>query len=210
VALTVAFPSDAGPKFNAIAGTNVLSAFTPAAGVSLAAGASQSFTAIYTLSLTDVKNGVGVLNGVTNTAAATAKSPAGTTITAPNSSATTTIVAVPSLTITKQAVLTDTGGLTPAKADLNELVTYTYIITNTGNVPISNVSVNDMHGAPAVVVPLGAAGITNESLSTVGPYGAAASPDTTTNDGIWTTLAPGAAATFKWPHPVTQAEMDHG
>ncbi len=210
VALTVAFPSDAGPKFNGIAGTNTLSAFTPGAGVSLAVGATQSFTATYILSLTDVKNGVGIANGVTNTAAATAKSPAGTTITAPNSNATTTIVAVPSLSIAKTFVLTDTGGLTPAKADLNELVTYTYTITNTGNVPMGNVSANDLHGTPSVVVPLGAGGIASETLSSPGPYGAAASTDTTANNGVWTTLAPGAAATFTWPHTVTQAEIDHG
>ena len=210
VALTVAFPSDAGPKFNGIAGTNTLSAFTPASSVSLAVGASQSFTATYVLSLADVKNGVGIVNGVTNTASATAKSPAGTTITAPNSNATTTIVAVPSLTIAKSFVLTDTGGLTPAKADLNELVTYTYTITNTGNVPMADVSVNDLHGSPSAVVPVGAGGITAEALTTVGPYGAAASTDTTANDGVWTTLAPGAAATFKWLHTVTQPEIDHG
>ena len=210
VALTVAFPSDAGPKFNGIAGTNTLSAFTPAAGVSLAVGATQSFTATYVLSLTDVKNGVGIANGVTNTAAATAKSPAGTTITAPNSSASTTIVAVPSLSIAKTFVLTDTGGLTPAKADLNELVTYTYTITNNGNVPMSTVSANDLHGTPSVVVPLGAGGITSETLTAPGPYGAAASTDSTANDGVWTTLAPGATITVTWPHTVTQAEIDHG
>jgi uncharacterized repeat protein (TIGR01451 family) len=210
VALTVAFPSDVGPKFNGIAGTNVLSAFSPAAGVSLAVGATQNFTTTYVLSLTDVKNGVGITNGVTNTAAATAKSPAGTTITAPNSTATTTIIATSAMQIVKGAVLTDTGGLTPAAADLNELVTYTYTITNVGNVPMSAVSVNDLHGTPGVVVGLGAGGITSESLSTIGPYGAAASPDTTANDGIWTTLAPGAAVKFIWPHTVNQAEIDHG
>ncbi len=210
VPLTAVLPTDAGPKFNAIAGTNALSAFTPAAAVPLAVGASQTFTATYTLSLADVKNAVGLTNGVTNTASATGKSPANATITAANSSTATTIIATPSLTISKTYVLTDTGGLTPAKADLNELVTYSYVITNTGNVPMSNVTINDLHGTPAAVVGLGAGGITSETLTTPGPYGAAASTDTTANDGVWTTLAPGASATFKWPHTVTQAEIDHG
>jgi uncharacterized repeat protein (TIGR01451 family) len=210
VALTAVFPSDAGPKFNAIAGTNTLSAFTPATPVALAAGASQTFTAVYILSLTDMKNGVGIANGVTNTASATGKSPTAVTITAPNSSASTTIVAVPAMTISKTFVLTDTGGLTPAMADLNELLTYTYTITNSGNVPIQNISVNDMHGTPAAAVPLGAGGITTDTLTVIGPFGAAASPDTTANDGIWTTLAPGATITFKWLHNVNQAEMDNG
>jgi uncharacterized repeat protein (TIGR01451 family) len=209
VALTAVFPSDVGPKFNAIAGTNALSAFAPAAPVNLAAGASQTFTAVYILSLADMKNGVGITNGVTNTAAATGKSPTLVTITAPNSTANTTINAVSAITISKGFVLTDTGGGTAAMADLNELITYTYTISNTGNVPLQTISVNDLHGTPAVTVPLGPGGITTDTLTVNGPYGAAASPDTTANDGIWTTLAPGATITFKWLHTVTQAEMDH-
>jgi uncharacterized repeat protein (TIGR01451 family) len=210
VILTSVFPSDVGPKFNGIAGTNALGAFSPAAPVTLAIGASQTFTATYILSLTDVKNAVGINNGVTNIAAATGKSPTAATITAPNSSAVTTITASPVIAIVKSAVLTDTGGLTPTRADLNEIVTYTYMITNNGNVPLTNVSLNDMHGTPAVAVPLGAGGVTSDTLSVPGPYGAAASPDTTANDGIWTTLAPGATVTFTWIHTVDQAEMDHG
>ena len=210
VTITQAFPSDAGPKFNAINGTNSLSAFSPAAGVTLVAGASQTFTATYILSLTDVKNGVGIANGVTNTAAATARNPANAVITAPNSSANTTIPAAPILTLSKTFVLTDTGGLTPTKADLNELVTYTFTISNTGNVPISAISISDLHGTPGVLVPNGAGGITSEILTVPGPYGAGASSDTTANDGIWTLLAPGATITLSWPHTVTQAEIDNG
>jgi uncharacterized repeat protein (TIGR01451 family) len=210
VTLTLAFPSDVGPKFNGIAGTNALSAFSPASSVTLAAGASQTFTATYILSLTDVKNGVGITNGVTNTAAATGRSPAAAVITAPNSNATTTITAAPLISTVKTFVLTDTPGLTAGKADLDEIVTYTYSVTNVGNVPMSNVSVSDMHGTPAVVVPVGAGGITSETLTAPGPYGAAASTDTTANDGVWTTLAPGATITFTWVHTVTQAEVDHG
>jgi hypothetical protein len=95
---------------------------------------------------------------------------------------------------------------------LNQVVTYTYVISNTGNVPLNNVQISDMHGTPAVLVPLGtaASGITNETLTIPGPLGIAASPDATPNNGIWSTLAPGATVTFTWPHPVTQAEMDHG
>jgi hypothetical protein len=209
VTLTNISPTDAGPKFNSIAGTNALSAFSPASVASLTAGSSTTFTATYTISVTDWKNGVGISNGVTNTASATGKNGA-TTITAPNSTASTTITAVPSLSITKTFVLTDLGGGTAGKADLGETVTYTYVITNNGNVPMTNVQVKDMHGTPATLVALGAGGITSETLTTPGPWGAGSSSNTTANDGIWDTLAPGASVTFTWAHTVTQAEVDHG
>lgn len=209
VALTLVAPVDAGPKFNGTAGTNVLSAFTPASVASLAAGATQNFTATYTLSATDVKNAVGVTNGVTNTATAAGKNGA-TTITSPASNATTSITATPSLKITKSFVLTDNGGGTTGKADLNELITYTYVVSNIGNAPLTNISVADLHGTPAVLVGLGAGGIISETLTTAGPLGTAASFDTTANDGIWSTLAPGATVTFTWTHLVTQAEFDNG
>lgn len=46
VSLTNVAPMDGGPKFSGSAGTNALSAFTPASVDSLAAGASQTFTAL--------------------------------------------------------------------------------------------------------------------------------------------------------------------
>ena len=93
---------------------------------------------------------------------------------------------------------------------LGQSITYSYTVSNTGNVPMQNVKVNDLHGSPAVVVPTGGAGITAEALTTAGPLGAGASPDSTTNDGIWTTLAPGATVTFTYAYTVTQADIDRG
>ena len=141
-----------------------------------------------------MKNAVGISAGVSNTATATGKNGAAT-ITSAASTATTTIAAVPSLTISKVFILADTPGGTSAKADLNEIITCTYIISNNGNVPITNVSVNDMHGPPAVLVSLGSGGTTTETLTTPGPLGAAASTDAVANDGVWSVLAPGAAVT---------------
>jgi len=43
-----------------------------------------------------------------------------------------------------------------------------------------------------------------------GPLGAGASPDSTPNDGVWTTLAPGATVHFTYSHTVSQAEVNHG
>ncbi len=93
---------------------------------------------------------------------------------------------------------------------VGQTITYTYTVANNGNVSMSNVQVKDMHGTPAAQIPLGAGGITNETLTVPGPLGAGASPDGTANNGIWSTLAPGATVQFTYSHIVTQAEIDHG
>ncbi len=209
VALTNAFPTDTGPRFNGVNGTNTLSAMSPAAGVPLAVGATATFTATYTLSVLDVYRAAGIANGVTNSANATARN-GGATINAPTSNATTTINAVPALTIQKTPALTDNPGGSAGAADLNEIITYTYVVRNTGNVPLTNVQVADLHGTPGVLVSLGAGGVNNETL-TPGPLGSGAStPDATANNGIWSILAPGASVTFTYTHTVTQAEFDNG
>jgi hypothetical protein len=89
-------------------------------------------------------------------------------------------------------------------------IVYTYTVSNAGNVSIANVQINDMHGTPAVPIALGGSGITAETLTVPGPLGAAASTDTTPNDGVWTNLAPGATVRFNYTHTVTQAEIDNG
>lgn len=110
----------------------------------------------------------------------------------------------PSLTIAK----TFATAATPVV--LGQTVTYSYAVTNNGNVPMQNVQVSDMHGTPAVLVATGGLGVTNENLTAAGSFGASASSDTTPNDGIWTTLAPGASVRFTYTHQVTQAEIDRG
>jgi large repetitive protein len=210
VTMTGVVPTDPGPTFNSFAGTGSLGAYSPATAT-LAPGAQQIFTATYTLSQLDADHGAGIASGVSNTAGATGTTPAAVVYNIPPAgkfTATTTIPAGPKLTMAKVAVLTDSNA--NGKADLGETITYTYTVANTGNVPMTNVTVNDMHGTPAVAVPLGAGGITSETLTVPGPLGAAASADTTANNGIWSTLAPGATVTFTWTHIVTQAEIDHG
>jgi hypothetical protein len=93
---------------------------------------------------------------------------------------------------------------------LGQVITYSYAVTNSGNVPMQNVKISDLHGTPAVLVPTGGTGIKAESLTTPGPLGVAASPDSAANDGIWTTLAPGATVTFNYIYTVTQADIDNG
>ncbi len=120
VTLTDAAPSDSGPKFNGINGTNALSGFTPVTA-SIAPGATQTFSANYILSLADINNAAGASKGVTNSATASGKQPNGTTTTSGPSNATANIPLASSLT------------------DANDTITYTYTITNAGNVSLANV-----------------------------------------------------------------------
>jgi uncharacterized repeat protein (TIGR01451 family) len=209
VALTAVQVTDAGPRFNGIAGANVLGPYAPVS-VALPVGVTTTITATYTLSPADVANGVGITNGVTNSATATARDPANRVVNSVASVATATIIAFPQLTVDKTSMLLDSVGGTTGAADLNETVNYTYLISNTGNVPMSGIRVNDLHGTPGVVVPLGPGGITGETLSVPGPYGIGASSNGTLNDGIWNTLAPGATVQFNYSHTVTQAEINQG
>jgi Domain of unknown function DUF11 len=115
----------------------------------------------------------------------------------------TNLAGTASLSISKSAS-------TAGPVSVGNAIIYTYVVANTGTVSLSNVQVKDMHGTPAVQIANGAGGITGDTLTVPGPFGAGASPDTTPNDGIWTTLAPGATVRFTYTHTVTQAEIDHG
>ena len=119
-----------------------LSAITCPPGT-LAPGASESCTASYTTTQTDVDNG-----SISNTGTAAGKSPTGVTVT---NSSTLVIPAVqgPNIALTKTASPTtySAAGTT---------ITYSYLVTNTGNTVLQAVGVSDpMHGLSAVACPLG-------------------------------------------------------
>jgi uncharacterized repeat protein (TIGR01451 family) len=207
--LTQVAPTDVGPTFNSIAGTGTLSAFasTPAGPITLAPGATQVFTATYTLTALDTYRGAGIAGGVSNTASATGKTPANVTVTPITpSTATTTIAAGPKLAVTKTKVLDDTNGTVATKAEVGEYIDYTYTVANTGNVAVSNISITDLHEGAN----LAAGTVKNETLTTPGPMSGSVDTTTPVNNGIWTTIQAGATVTFTYHHLVTQAEVDGG
>jgi large repetitive protein len=202
-------PVDPGPLFNGQAGTGTMGGFVPGF-VALAPGASQIFTATYTFSDLDVYRAAGVSGGVANTANASALTPSGSTITAVTSaSASTNIVAQPSLSIVKTFVLNDLPGGTAGVADLGETILYTYTTANKGNTTINNVNITDNHETSSPV--LTAAQIQGESLIVDGPLSLLAAPILSIdagNNGFWDQLQPGATVVFTYLHTVTQDEVD--
>jgi uncharacterized repeat protein (TIGR01451 family) len=209
ITLTQVAPTDVGPTFNSIAGTGTLSAFssTPAGPITLAPGATQVFTATYTLSSLDTYRGAGIAGGVSNTASATGKTPSNVTVTPLTpSTATTTIAAGPKLTVTKTKVLDDTNGTVAGKAEVGETITYTYAVANIGNVAIQNISITDLHEGAN----LAAGTVKNEALTTAGPMSGSVDSTSPLNNGVWTTIQAGATVTFTYVHTVTQAEVDGG
>jgi uncharacterized repeat protein (TIGR01451 family) len=206
ITLTQVAPTDVGPTFNSITGTGTWSAFAPTP-VTLAPGATQVFTATYTLSALDTYRGAGIAGGVSNTASATGKTPSNVTVTPLTpSTATTTIAAGPKLTVVKTKVLDDTNGTVATKAEVGEIINYTYAVTNNGNVAIQNISITDLHEGAN----LAAGTVKNEALTTAGPMSGSVDSTSPLNNGVWTTIQPGATVTFTYAHTVTQAEVDGG
>ncbi len=197
-----------GPTFDGAAAAGTLGSFTlTGGGTTLNPGQSATFEAVYTLTTLDVLRAADSTNGVSNTATATGTDPQSNPVTSPGDTATTTIAAGPALTISKAAVLTE-AGLVDGLAAEGDTITYTYTITNTGNVPLSDVSVSDTHEG----TPLASSVFGNETLSSEGPLSGDAPPvvssDATPNNGVWTTLQPGAVITITYVHTVNQAEVD--
>lgn len=189
--LTGVIPTDAGPTFDGNAATNSLSAFSPAA-VTLAPGASQTFTATYTLAQADVNNAAGVTNGVSNTASADGTDPQSVVIhpvCGASCTATTTILNAPAMTVAKTITsVTTTNGASATLTDGLDVITYQYVLTNTGNVTLTGVTPTD-------------AGPTFDSNAATNAL-SAFSPAPVT-------LAPGAAQTFTATYILAQDDVDN-
>ena len=127
-------------------GTGTLGAITPASIATMAPGASQTFTADYTVTQDDIDAGKAITN--TATSAATAASGTYAPVTADESIAPES--PAPSSTFTKTAS-SDTD------VAVGDVITYTYTVTNTGNVTLTDLSVSDEHagsGALSAISPV--------------------------------------------------------
>ncbi|MFE7198068.1 DUF7507 domain-containing protein [Microbacterium oxydans] len=119
----------------------------------LAAGASTTCTASYTLTQADIDRG-----SLSNTATATGTPPGILTPpVSPPSTVTVPAAAAPAITLVKSANTTE---ITSA----GQAITYSFLVTNTGNVTLSNVSVAETAfsgtgTAPVVTCPAGAASL---------------------------------------------------
>ena len=205
VTLNNVTPVDTGPKFNSLVASNSLGTFSPSP-LTLAPGAAQTFTATYTLSNLDAYHAAAIIAGVSNTSHATGQTVLLATVNSTDSTATTTIPAGPKLSVNKVAVLDDGNGSIATKAEVGEYIDYTYTVANIGNVPMTDISINDTHEGSLLT----AGTVKNETLITDGPYGVSTDTTTVLNDGVWSTLQPGATITFTYHHLVTQAEVDGG
>ncbi|WP_163265819.1 DUF7507 domain-containing protein, partial [Chelativorans alearense] len=133
--VTNVWPVDAGPTFNGRPGTNTLSQFQPSA-VTLAPGASQTFTATYVLSQGDIDNAAGITDSVENSATARGEANGGEVSSDPSTSTITTPVAVASdVSVAKIA------GLRQIRR--GERAPFTIRITNHANRDVGSITVTD-------------------------------------------------------------------
>ncbi len=110
--------------------------------ITLVPGATDSCSAIYTVTQADIDNGT-----IKDTGKVTGTPPSGPVVSA-MSPATVAVTQSPSLSITKTANPTTVTAV-------GQTVTYTFAIKNTGNVTLSGVDVSDTQAAPSLGTSLG-------------------------------------------------------
>lgn len=131
--------------------------------------------------------------GVTNIATVTSdETPVSSQV-----SVTVDAVRSPAMSVTKLADVT--SGLSAT-----DVVTYTHTVTNTGNVTLLDVTPSDLLTRSDGDTTLA---VTGDAIGTdVAPAGD--STDTTANNGVWSSLAPGDSVTFTSSVTVRQADVD--
>ena len=138
--------SDAGPTFNGQPGTNNLSFINPS-NVFLNPGQSQTFSAQYQLSQTDVNNILAAPNpdeSIVNVSSVVG-SPFGAPISSFDSNSITTGFTVDAeLTLVKSVASPTTGaGAISNLTDAGDTITYSFFVTNSGGAALDNITVND-------------------------------------------------------------------
>ena len=134
-------------------------AITPATVSSLAPGASTVFTATYNLTQNDINAGQ-----VSNTATAGADNTAETA----TDTEVVPVPRVPELTLDKTSSLNISSN-NPQRADVGDVITYTFVLTNTGNVTVDNLRIVDAPlgiSVPAVAINNFAPGATQTFTAT--------------------------------------------
>ena len=113
-------------------GTLTASAWPSGSAGVLRPGQSVTFRADYTVTQADADRG-----SVVNTASASALSPLGQAVDAPDSTTTTPLDRTASLTLTKK------GLLAPGDAEAGDRVDYTFTVTNTGSLTVAQTAIVD-------------------------------------------------------------------
>lgn len=192
VTISNAVPTDTGPTFNGVAGTNALSAFSPNSVTLLPAGPPVTVTATYVLSQQDIDNMFAAANpstAIDNTASATGTPTGGTLPAVPNSTAETGFSVAASLTIVKSAGTPSIGlGSNSGATDAGDTIAYSFDVTNSGDVTVDTISIND-------------SGPSFNSVAGTGSLSAISCP--------LTTLAPNQMTTCSATYTLSQADVDN-
>jgi len=147
VTINNAVPTDSGPTFNGIAGTNALSAFSPASANIMPGDPPVTFTATYVLSQQDIDNMFTAADPVTaidNTASAAGTPTGGTLPAVPDSMAETGFTIDAELSLSKTAGAPSIGlGSNSGATDAGDTIAYSFDVTNSGDVTIDSIVIND-------------------------------------------------------------------
>ena len=134
--------NDPGPSFGGIPGTNQLSDISCDVDV-LSPGEMANCSAFYIISQEDFENGVGIPDGLSNTATTNGVDPRGDIFISDVGVASDTIPAAPRILLMKEA-----GDIMDTNRDgilwVDDEVIYSFTVTNTGNTVLNDIMVTDL------------------------------------------------------------------